>query len=190
MSRSGILKELIEWIKAFAFAAIIVAVLSIFFTTTMVYSTSMYPTLVEKDVLLLKKTHDVKKGDIVSFKTSMEISKSDIDRMNILQRIFVREGGKKNLIKRVIAVPGDSISIKSGVVTINGKVQNETYVSSFTNQEISYDKIPDGKYFMMGDNRMESLDSRYPEVGLIDKGNMIGKVLVRIWPLNKLGIVK
>ncbi len=183
-------KEIIEWIKAIIFALVIVGVLNVFITTTMVYSTSMYPTLIEKDLLILKKTNDIERGDIVSFVSDLKINQNDIDALNIIQKLKSKVGDKKSLIKRVIGLPGDSLLINDGKVYINGELYNEDYLNSITTGNVKIDKIPENKYFLMGDNRRVSLDSRSDLVGLVDKETIIGDVLVRIFPLNRIGVVE
>jgi len=183
-------KEIIEWIKAIIFALVIVGVLNVFITTTMVYSTSMYPTLIEKDLLILKKTNDIERGDIVSFVSDLTINQNDIDALNIIQKLKSKVGDKKSLIKRVIGLPGDSLLINDGKVYINGELYNEDYLNSITTGNVKIDKIPENKYFLMGDNRRVSLDSRSDLVGLVDKETIIGDVLVRIFPLNRIGVVE
>lgn len=182
-------KEIIEWLKAIVFAVIIVGFLNIFITTTMVYSTSMYPTLIEKDLLILQRTDDIERGDIVSFQSNLTINESDMTTLNVIQKIKADVGDHKNLIKRVIGVPGDSFMIKNGQVYINGELYEEDYVVTTTSGDIQVDEIPEGKYFLMGDNRNVSLDSRSSEIGLIDQEKIIGDVLVRIFPLNRIGSV-
>lgn len=183
-------REFLEWIKSFVVALVIVFAFKMFFGTTVVYSTSMYPTLIEKDVLLLQKTHSVEKGDIVSFKSKLTLTDEDIRALNALQKLFVSKDTQKTLIKRVIGVPGDSIEVKNGIVKLNGEVLDEVYVSSENVGEVFIEKIPENQYFMMGDNRAVSLDSRSDMVGLIDEKDLVGKVVVRLWPLSKLGTVK
>lgn len=181
--------EFLEWMKSFLVALIVVFAFKMFFATTVVYSTSMYPTLVEKDVMLLQKTHDIHRGDIVSFKSKLKLTDNDIRSLNALQKLFVGKDTQKTLIKRAIGLPGDSIELKDGILKINGQVYNEPYVSSENVGEVYIKNLPEGEYFMMGDNRAVSLDSRSEEVGLIDQKDLIGKVLVRVWPLTKVGKV-
>ena len=93
------------------------------------------------------------------------------------------------LIKRVIAIPGDHLIIKDSKVYINGEVQNEPYIhNEYTSGDIDI-IIPENKIFTMGDNREKSLDSRYDEVGLVDEDDLMGKVSVRLYPLNRIGFV-
>jgi len=180
-------KEIIEWIKAVGFALVIFFILNIFISTTTVYNTSMLPTLIEGDRLVLLRSQSVEKGDIVSFESDMTLTQKDIASLNIIQRFMVNEETKKNLIKRVIAVPGDTIEIKSGVVFVNDEIVNEPYINTVTNQEVELIEIPEGTYFMMGDNRYVSLDSR--QLGPIEGDRIIGKVLVRFFPINRMGTV-
>jgi len=183
-------KEIIEWIKSIIFAVVFVGIINIFFVPTMVYSISMNPTLVEKDLLILRRTHDVARGDIVSFKSNLKITDSDIDKLNFIQRLYVNTNSRKNLIKRVIAIPGDSLKISNGEVYVNGILQQEDYLGSETNGELEIDKLGENEYFMMGDNRSHSLDSRYPSVGTISGDDIIGKVIFRILPFSRIGMVK
>jgi len=183
-------KEIIEWIKAVVFAVVIVGVLNIFITTTMVYSTSMYPTLIEKDLLILERTDDIERGDIVSFVSNLTINENDMETLNIIQKVKAKVGDNKNLIKRVIGMPGDSFMIKDGQVYINGELYEESYVTTTTSGEIQMDQIPEGKYFLMGDNRNVSLDSRSSQVGLIDEEKLIGDVMIRVFPLNRIGRIQ
>lgn len=183
-------KEFLEWLKSFAVALLIVFLFKMFFGTTVVYSTSMYPTLIEKDVLLLQKTQSVERGDIVSFKSKLTLTDEDIRSLNVVQKLFVSKDTQKTLIKRVIGVPGDSIEVKDGIVKINGEIVNEPYVSSENAGEVHILAIPEGQYFMMGDNRAVSLDSRSDLVGLIEEKDLVGKVLVRLWPVPKIGSVE
>lgn len=182
-------KELIEWGKAFIFAAIVVFIFNIFFGTTTVFSTSMYPTLIEKDIVLLTKLGEPERGEIVSFKSDLPIGKESLKLLNPLQRLMVNENSKKNLIKRVIGLPGDEIKVSDGEVYVNDVLLDEPYVSSFTTGEVYIESLDDNMYFLMGDNRSVSLDSRSNSVGPVDGDTIFGRVVVRIMPLNRMGKV-
>lgn len=88
-------KEIIEWIKAIGFALVIFFILNIFISTTTVYNTSMLPTLIEGDRLVLLRSQSVEKGDIVSFESDMTLSQRDIESLNIIQRFMVNENTKR-----------------------------------------------------------------------------------------------
>ncbi len=100
------------------------------------------------------------------------------------------------LIKRVIGIQGNTIELKDKKVYVNGKEIIEDYLPAglLTNsgtfmKEGEIKKIPNNHYFVMGDNRTVSLDSRYIQVGFIDRDWVLGKVVARVWPLEKLSII-
>lgn len=182
------LKELFEWLKAIAYAIVIVFIFNLFFGITTVYNTSMIPTLTEGNMLFISKITGVDRGDIVTFETDITLTSMDIQTLSPIKRLFVDETTKKNLIKRVIAGPGDKILIKDGEVWVNDEKMDEPYINTVTNGSVSIDSIPEGKYFMMGDNRAVSLDSRSDVIGLIDEERIIGEVVMRFWPIFELSI--
>ncbi len=99
------------------------------------------------------------------------------------------------LVKRIIAVGGDTVDIdfSTGTVMLNGERLDEPYLTSLT--KLSYDVVfpvvvPEGTVFVMGDNRPNSLDSRSSEVGFIDERDIMGKVLLRIFPFKRFGVIQ
>lgn len=101
----------------------------------------------------------------------------------------------ESIIKRVIAVGGDTVDIDfyKGTVSVNGQELDEPYVNTPTN--LSYDMtfpvtVPEGKLFVLGDNRNDSLDSRSTDIGFINENKVLGKVVFRFYPFNKIGIIK
>lgn len=142
------------------------------FSITKVVGNSMNPTLKDEELLILNKFRyrftDIKRGEIISLKYD----------------------NTKYLIKRVIGLPGENVSILDSKLYINDKEFQESYISTdlkydnFSLKDLGYEKIPDGMYLVLGDNRVDSLDSR--EIGLIKKEDVIGKVSFRFWPLNQL----
>ncbi len=183
-------KEIVEWIKAFVIALVVVLAINVFYSPTMVYSISMNPTLMEKDILILKHDKDYSRGDIVSFESNLVLTESDKKKLNPVQKIMSTGEVNKNLIKRVIAVPGDSVRIEEERVFVNGELQSEPYIGSPTTGYVNVDEIPEGQYFLMGDNRSHSTDSRDASVGLVAEDRMIGKVIFRTFPFDKLGDVE
>jgi signal peptidase I len=117
--------------------------------------------------------HSPRRGDIIVFKTP-ELAK-------------MRCGAGGTFVKRLIALPGETFEERNGYVYINGKRLNEPYVKGDRRDTRSEKKrrIPPGKYFMMGDNRVQSCDSR--EWGSVPRGNIIGKVFSVYWPPNRIG---
>lgn len=183
-------KELMEWGKSFAIALAVMLLINVFITPTTVYSISMNPTLVEKDILIMQKTSNPQRGDIVSFKSNLTLSEIDIKKLNPIQQIQAKFNPKKNLIKRVIGMPGDSILIENETVYVNGEKINEPYLGSATIGEVSIESIPDNEYFLMGDNRSHSTDSRDNRIGTVSGDSIVGKSIVRIYPLTKAGVVE
>lgn len=172
-------KEIIEWVKTIVYPVIIALIITIFVRPTIVKEFSMYPTLEENNYLILNKAvymiSEPKFKDIVVFKSDLE----------------TKDGKRKNLIKRVIGVPGDTIEIKDGIVYRNGNALKESYINGdYTPGYIEPTVIPEGKLFVMGDNRPNSIDSRDERVGLVDIDAVVGKAFLRLFPFNKIGFVE
>lgn len=101
----------------------------------------------------------------------------------------------ESIIKRVIAVGGDTVDIDfyKGTVSVNGQVLDEPYVNTLTN--LNYDMtfpvtVPEGKLFVLGDNRNDSLDSRSTDIGFINENKVLGKVVFRFYPFDRIKIIK
>ncbi len=159
-----------EWVGAMITALLIPVILfSLFIRVVNVDGASMNNTLVNNDKLLLYCYDSMYEyGDIVV-----------IDR-------HVQEP----LIKRVIAVGGDTVEItKEGRVLRNGELLDEPYAVGLTDQRGMYEAItvPDGHLFVLGDNRSVSHDSRSQEIGFIPVGDVVGKAIFRIWPIQQFG---
>lgn len=170
-------KEIIEWTKIIVASIAIALVITHFVRPTLVQGSSMYPTLEEKDYLIINRVaynnNEPKRGDIIVFKT-------DLVQAN---------GKEKDLVKRVIAVPGDHIRIIDNKVYLNGKLQNESYVHGEKTEGNIDMTIPKGYVFAMGDNRENSMDSRDQQVGLVNEKDIMGKVVIRLLPFDKIGKV-
>ena len=170
-------KEIIDWVKTIGISLVLAFLIVQVVKPTIVSGESMYPTLNNKDYLILNrlsyKFGEVKEGDIIVFKTDLK-----------------QDNGKdKDLIKRVIATGGDHLIIKDSKVYVNDKLLNEPYIdNAYTSGDIDI-VIPKGKVFVMGDNRENSKDSRSEDVGLVDENDILGEVMIRLFPLNKIGSV-
>jgi len=170
--------EIIEWIKTIILSLVIALIITTFVKPTIVKNYSMSPTLQENDFLIINrflyKRSAPKRGDIVVFQSNL---KTD-------------NGKDKLLIKRVIAVPGDEIIIKEGQVYVNGTMLDEDYIpETYTEGDVNT-IVPENKVFVMGDNRGNSLDSRDEILGLVDFDVIMGKAFVRLFPFNKIGLLK
>lgn len=169
-----------EWVETIAlYFAIAMTILILLFTHSPVIGSSMYPTLENGDIVLVRKLgYTPKNGDII-------VCQSESYGMD------------KPLVKRVIATEGQTVSIdyKSWTVKVDGITIEEDYINykpaSFMNGSDYLPEtftVPEGKLFVMGDNRNDSWDSRLESVGFIDERNVLGKVSVKMMPLNKFKI--
>ncbi|WP_456079238.1 signal peptidase I [Mogibacterium sp.] len=163
-------------IKDIIVAAILAAVVISFVRPTIVKQTSMQDTLNPNDYIIMYRMaysgdKEPKRGDIVIFKSELQ-----------------DENGKnKLLIKRVIGLPGDKITINDGKVYINDKEYDESYLKDgYTTGSVNNFKVPKGEYFVMGDNRVVSIDSRYSEVGCVKKDAIKGRAVLRLFPFTKI----
>ena len=171
--------SIIEWVKVFGLAIVLAFVITLFIKPTLVSGDSMLPTLHENDYLIINKIGykigEPKNGDVIVFKSDLE--KND--------------GTTKDLVKRIIGVAGDKVVIKDGKVYLNDKLLDGTYLSEGMDTTGDVDiVVPEGKLFVLGDNREVSLDSRYEQVGLVDVNDVEGKVLVRLYPFNDISLIK
>ena len=175
---SKIKKEIISWAKTILFSVVIAYMVIQLIVPTIVSGESMYPTLNDRDYLIIDKISyklsDIEKGDIVVFKTD-----------------FTQENGERvDYIKRVIATEGDHIEIENSNVYVNGELLQESYINNSYTDGMIDTTVPKGTIFAMGDNRQFSKDSRMSDVGMILEENIIGKVMVRLLPFNNIGIPK
>ena len=151
-------------------AAIVVLVATLWLPVLQIYGSSMTPTLQDGEIIFSVKTADLEPGDIVAFYYNNKI-----------------------LVKRVICGPGDWVNIdEDGTVYVNEVRLKEPYLAEKAlgdcNIELPY-QVPDGKIFVMGDHRSTSVDSRNTAVGCVAQEQIVGKIIFRIWPLNRLGDV-
>ncbi len=161
-----VLKSTIYSLIVVAAAAVLVATL--WMPVLQIYGTSMSPTLDEGEIVLSVKSNQFESGDLVAF--------------------YI---GNKLLVKRVIAGPGDWFNIdQDGNVFINGEKLDEPYVSDKAfgecNLELPY-QVPENHWFLMGDHRTTSVDSRNTAVGCIDIEQIVGKIVFRVWPPDSFG---
>lgn len=143
---------------------------------TTVHGSSMYPTLADGDHLIVDK---------------LTYQFSNPERYDIVVFPF-RYQEDTYYIKRVIGLPGETVQIIGGRIYINGQVLEETFGSELIEKGgLASEPITLGEeeYFVLGDNRNNSSDSREPSVGNIDKNSIIGKARLRVWPLSGFGPV-
>lgn len=153
-----------QWIRDIGLAMLLVLAITTFIKPTIVHGTSMNPTLQDGDYLLVSKQaytfDEPERGEIIIFPVGED---------------------NKLYIKRVIGLPGDVITIKNGEVYINGKVDAQNYtLDGYTSGNIDELVVPDGEVFVLGDNRLNSIDSR--EIGTQEIEDVKGVAFVRLWP--------
>lgn len=163
-------KEIIGYVIVIV---IIILIKSYVVSPIRVNQTSMYPTLHDKDIMLLNK---------IGYRFK------DIERFDIV--VFQYEG--EYLIKRVIGLPGENIEYKGNNLYVNGKKVEENFTkertSDFQLEELGTNKVPEDSYFVVGDNRINSKDSR--SIGFISKEQIVGKSHFIIFPFNRFGTKK
>ena len=146
-------------------AAVAVLIATLIVPVLQIEGTSMEPALSNGDIVLLTKTTRFDRGELCGFTWN-----------------------NKLLIKRVIGLPGDSIEIDDeGTIYINGKELEETYVEekAFGECDLEFPfQVPADQYFVVGDMRESSIDSRNSLIGCVTKDQIVGKVFFRIWPFN------
>ena len=165
---SRVLRSTIFSLLVVAAVAVLVAVLLL--PVLQINGTSMTETLQNEDIVVAVSSSKYKTGDVIAFYYNNNI-----------------------LVKRVIAAAGDWVDIdKDGNVYVNDEPLDEPYISEKAlgdcNIELPY-QVPEGKCFVMGDHRATSIDSRNTAVGCVSNDMVIGKILVRVWPLAGLGVV-
>lgn len=158
-----IIKEIIPYI---VIVLVVVLIRTFIITPVRVDGDSMKNTLKNGDILLLYKLDSINRLDII---------------------VLDEEKDNEKIIKRVIGLPGETVAIKKGKIYINDKVIDDEYAYGETSD---YDKVTleDDEYFILGDNRLISKDSRY--FGPIKKSEIKGKIVFRLFPFTKIGTVQ
>ena len=167
--KSG-LKEFLPYIIVIV---IVLVIKTYFFSTVVVSGDSMKNTLLDNDFMILDKisyrTQDIKRFDIVVIQTE-----------------------KTKLIKRIIGLPGEMIEYKDNQLYVNGEMVDDPYgdgtTYDFSLLDLGIVEIPENQYFVLGDNREESLDSRL--IGLIDRENVLGHATFILFPFSRFGFVE
>ena len=148
-------------------AAVAVLIATLVLPVLQIEGKSMEPTLVNGDIVLLTKTVNFERGELCGFSWN-----------------------NKLLIKRVIGIPGDWIEIDTdGTVYLNGEMLEEPYAQQLSMGECDLEfpfQVPQEQYFVLGDMRESSIDSRNTLIGCVEKDQIVGKVFFRIWPIKTI----
>jgi signal peptidase I len=172
--RGGGFWNALSWVRDLAFSVLIAVILIVFiYQPVKVEGTSMQPTLENQERIFINKftyhfgLGDIQRGDMVVFWFPLDPTKS--------------------YIKRVIGLPGDVVHIDAGTVFVNGQELNEPYVPTDFRDRVSYEerRVPDGEYFVLGDHRNSSSDSR--TWGFVKRDAIYGKAVFVYWPLKNMG---
>ena len=175
-------KELIEYViwlgSVWVVVQLIISFVGVF---SVVDGDSMQPTLYDKEYLWVDK---------------LTYQFSDPERFDVVIFPIYYHGEDTHFVKRIIGLPGETVYIdENGVIYINGEVLPDTYgkevIAEYT-RHMAAEPIVLGEdeYFVLGDNRNHSSDSRFESVGNITRDRLMGRVVARLWPFNKIGIVK
>ena len=164
-----VLRSTIYTLVVVAAVAVLIAVL--FLPVLQIYGSSMTPTLEEGDIVVSVKGTELEAGDLVVFYL-----------------------GNKILVKRYIAGPGQWVDIdEAGNVYVDGTMLEEPYLTEKAlgdcNIELPY-QVPDNRMFCLGDHRATSVDSRNTAVGCVSEEQLVGKIIFRVWPMEKFGALK
>ncbi|MDP2182604.1 MAG: signal peptidase I [Actinomycetota bacterium] len=157
----------------FPLSILLIAVVSWFtvlHTTAMVDGLSMYPTLHDRDYLLITQGYSRPvRGDVIAFSASA-----------------APEDARNEVLKRVVAVPGDTVEVRSGEAIVNGAPERGSYSLQLSADDVSTDEItvPEGTLFVLGDNRPDSVDSRF--FGPVPLDLVVGKAIAVFAPINRV----
>lgn len=167
----SIQEEIKDWVVSILIAVVLAFFIRYFIVELyLVEGPSMRPTLLNHERLVVNKFiyrfKEPQRGDVLVFRYPKDQS--------------------RDFIKRVIAVPGDTIEIREGRVFLNGELQNETYILEKTRGSYPLSTVPEEHIFVMGDNRNNSEDSRFSDVGFVPYDLVKGKAVLIFWPPDEL----
>lgn len=181
---------IVDFIQSTAVAIGICVVIYIFLATpNQIDGASMEPNFHNGEIVLTNKISQWLGDTPFGEATYLQYSRGDV--------IVFQKPGFKDFIKRIVAIEGDTIKLVKGKVYLNGEVLNEYYIEDtletppgdFLQEGIEL-TVPENNFFIMGDNRGNSHDSRYKDIGFVDRSWLKGKVILRYWPINKLTTVR
>ncbi|RSL30517.1 signal peptidase I [Salibacterium salarium] len=182
---NNVTREIWDWIKTFIVVIIVVFIVrTFFFANYMVHGESMMPTIENGERLIINK---------------IGYEFSEPDRYDL---IVFHANEESDYIKRVIGLPGDNIKYEDDTLYVNGQAQKEEFLTPYKSQTGSGDftndftlegitdqsTVPEGKIFVLGDNRQNSMDSR--QLGFINMDEIVGKANIRYWPVDEFTLMR
>lgn len=164
-----------DWAETIVVAFVMALIIRAFFLQVFwIPSSSMEPTLDIQDRIVVNKV-------------AFHFRKPRRQEIVVFRQVAQKGVPKRDLIKRVMGLPGETLMIKDGVVYINSKVIKEDHPMNRDYSDFGPVRVPEDAFFVMGDNRPASADSRY--WGFLPKKNLIGPAFIRIWPITKLATI-
>lgn len=164
-----------DWAETIVVALVLALVIRAFFLQVFwIPSSSMEPTLEINDRIVVNKVS-------YHFRQPRRLE------IIVFRQVNLGDKDKKDLIKRLVGLPGETLEVKDGAIKINGQPIVENHLINQDYANYGPITIPADAYFVMGDNRPASADSRY--WGFLPKKNVIGPAFLRLWPLTKLGLI-
>ncbi len=150
---------------------------------------SMEPNFYSGEIILTNKLSEWLGPTPLGKSLGLDYARGDV--------VVFQKPGYNDFLKRIIAVEGDTIKLKGGYVYVNGEKLIEDYLppatftraGSYLKEDDEPKTVPEGRYFVMGDNRSNSHDSRYSDIGFVDRTWFKGKVILRYWPINKFAVI-
>jgi len=179
-----------DFLQSIVVAVSICIVVYLFIATpNQIDGQSMEPNFSNGEIILTNKITHWFGGTQIGKSLGMDYGRGDV--------VVFQKPGFNDFIKRIIAIPGDTIAINDGSVYINNIKLKEEYLGentytrggTFVKENTEPVVVPEGNYFVMGDNRSNSHDSRYIDIGFINRDWLKGKVILRYWPIYKLSLI-
>jgi signal peptidase I len=206
--RLSLVKQVLHWLRETMFVVVLAIALSVilrtfFFQAFYVPSESMMQTLQLNDRILVSKLSytfgDIQRGDVIVFTDPggwLDKPTKQLGLRGKITEIFTFIGllpanSGTDLVKRVIGIPGDKVQCctDNGRISVNGvEINEKEYINGDTNQVVFDITVPEGRLFVLGDNRGSSSDSRFHLTdvsGTIPMDNVVGQVVMRVWPLDR-----